>query len=159
MSCIFKDKWKRTALVTCLLIGGAVAYAYWTSGGTGSGTASTGNTVGVTVNQTSTPSGLYPGGPAQALSGNFSNPNSGAIFVTSVSASISSVTGPNITVGTPCDASDYTLAGFPVSIGRQIPAGNNVDSWSGGTVALVNKPAANQNGCKGATVNIAYTSN
>jgi hypothetical protein len=156
---IMKGTRTRVALVTCLLIGGAVAYAYWTSGGTGSGTASTGNTVAITVNQTSTPSGLYPGGPAQALSGNFNNTNSGAIFVTSVNASISSVTGPNITGGTPCDASDYALSGFPIVIGRQVAAGSGVDSWTGGTVALVNKPAANQNGCKGATVNIAYTSN
>jgi hypothetical protein len=154
-----RSKAKVIGLGLVVLVAAGVAYAYWTNQGSGSGSAGTGTNVAITVNQTSTVSGLYPGGPAQALSGNFTNPNSGPVFVTSVTAAISSVTGPNITAGTPCDATDYQLAGFPVAIGRQIPSGTNVDSWSGGTVQMINKPAANQDGCKGATVNISYTSN
>ncbi len=38
-----------------------MAFAYWTSSGTGSGTAGTGSTVPVTVNQTTTVTNLYPG--------------------------------------------------------------------------------------------------
>jgi hypothetical protein len=150
---------KLVGLALVLLVAAGAAYAYWTNQGSGSGSAQTGTNATITVNQTSTVSGMFPGGPAQGLSGNFGNSNSGPVFVTSVNASISSVTGPNVTPGTPCDASDYQLAGFPVAIGREIPSGSGVDSWSGGTLQMINKPAVNQDGCKEATVNIAYTSN
>ena len=50
----------------------------------------TGNTTGITVNQTSAVTGLYPGGPAAPLSGNFDNPNAGAVHVGTVTVSIAS---------------------------------------------------------------------
>jgi hypothetical protein len=152
-------KQKLAAAGVALLVAAAAAYAYWTNSGSGSGSAETGTNAAITINQTSTVTGLHPGGPAQPLSGNFSNSNSSAVFVTSVSGAIGSVTGPNITPGTPCDASDYELAGFPIAIGREIPSGSGVDSWSGGSIRMINKPAVNQDGCKNATVNITYTSN
>src|SRR5450759_1033138 len=59
------------AIVTvALALASGVAYAYWTSGGSGAGSAAAGTTSGITVNQTNSVSGLYPGGPAVALSGN-----------------------------------------------------------------------------------------
>ena len=63
------------------VIAGTGAYAYWTNGGSGSGSAGTGTNVAVTVNQTSTPTGLYPGGPGGSLSGTFTNSNAGTVFV------------------------------------------------------------------------------
>ncbi len=63
-------------LLALVVVGGV--FAYWTQSGSGSGTAQAGTTVPVTVNQTSPITGLYPGGPAQTLSGNFDNPNPGA---------------------------------------------------------------------------------
>ena len=158
MSLKLNRKRKLLALCATMLVATGVAYAYWTTTGTGSGSASTGGTVAITVNQTSTVSGLYPGGPAAALSGNFNNPNSGQVRVGSVSATISSVTGPNIDGTHPCTGSDYQLNGFPVSVNTQVAAGNGVGSWSGGSIQLLNS-GSNQDGCKGATVNLSYTSN
>ena len=66
-------------LATIALAG--VATAYWTQGGTGTGSASAGTTVGIVVNQTSSVAGLYPGGPPQPLFGNFDNPNASSVFV------------------------------------------------------------------------------
>jgi hypothetical protein len=152
-------KGKLVVLGAVILVAAAAAYAYWTNSGSGSGSAETGTNAAITINQTSTVTGLAPGGPPQALSGNFTNSNSSPVFVTSVNAAIGSVTGPNITAGTPCDASDYQLSGFPIAIGRAIPSGSGVDSWSGSSIQMINKPAANQDGCKNATVNISYTSN
>ena len=86
-------KSKRGVALLAVLVVAAIAafgaYAYWTTTGNGTGSATTGTDHGVTVNQTSPSSGLYPGGSV-ALSGNFtSNPaNSGNVWVTSVSASI-----------------------------------------------------------------------
>lgn len=138
---------------------GAIAFAYWTNGGSGSGSASTGTTTAITVNQTSAVTGLYPGGPAAPLSGDFDNPNDGPIFVHRVSAVLSSVTGGAQDSSLPaCTTADFALAGSPVTLDTEVPSGNGVGSWSGMTVRLLNT-AANQDNCKNATVHITYTSN
>jgi hypothetical protein len=139
------------ALVSVLMIAGA-AFAYWTVAGSGTGQASTGTASAITVNQTSTVTAMAPGLPAQALSGNFDNPNQGPAYVASVSAAVSGTDK----VG--CDASDYTIAGTS-SVPGSVAAGSGVGTWSGLTIAFNNKPSTNQNACKGATVTIAYTSN
>jgi hypothetical protein len=142
-------------LAVCLVASAGVAYAYWTSSGSGSGGATTASPDAITINQTSTVGGLFPGGPAQALSGNFDNPNAGSIFVGTITAGISAVSGPNITASAPCTAGDYQLNGFPVTVNAEIASGSDVGSWSGGSIQLLNS-ATNQNGCKGATVTISY---
>ena len=149
-------KWKVAITTVALLACASVAFAYWTSIGSGTGDAATGSSGAITVVQTSSVAGLFPGGPAQTLSGNFNNPNAGQVFVGSITATISGVTGPNIDASNPCTAADYQLGGFPVTVNAQIPTGTGVGSWTGGTLSMVNS-ATNQNGCKGATVAIAYT--
>ncbi|MDT4962627.1 MAG: hypothetical protein QOF87_2274, partial [Pseudonocardiales bacterium] len=72
------------AAVGIIAVGGGTALAFWTQGGTGTGSGSTGTTNGITVNQTSTVSGLYPGSTAQPLSGTFTNPTSGSVNISSV---------------------------------------------------------------------------
>ena len=141
---------------TVALVGGGVAFAYWTTSGTGTGTATTGSTVAITAVQTSTVSGMRPGDAAQPLTGTFNNPNSGPVYVATVTASIDSVTQAAGASGT-CDASDYTLANPVMTVGAQVPAGNAQGSWLGATIKFNNKPAVNQDACKGATVNLAYT--
>lgn len=147
---------KIAALAGGLVLVGGVAFAYWTQGGTGTGSASTGDTADITVNQTSTVAGLAPGLPAQTLSGNFDNPNGGPVYVTSVTASISSVVKA---VGAPsgtCTAADYTLSGATMPVGAEVASGPAQGSWGGATLAF-NDTGANQDACKGATVNLAYT--
>lgn len=134
-----------------------VAYAYWTAGGSGTGSGAAGTNVAITVVQTSTVSGLAPSVAAQTLSGNFNNPNSSSVYVTSVTASISSVVkATGAPVGT-CDATDFTLSGAVMAVNADVPAGTAKGSWTGATIAFNNKAAANQDACKGATVNLAYT--
>lgn len=151
---IMKKKLVLTTAGLCL-VGGA-AFAYWTATGSGSGTAGTGTTSSVTAHQTSTVSGMAPGDSAQSLSGNFDNPNSGPVYVTSVVVSISSVTKAGGASAGTCDATDYTLANATMSVGTSIPAGNAVGSWSGATIKFNNLTSTNQDACKGATVNLAY---
>ena len=139
-------------LVIALIVGGA-AYAYWTAGGSGTGSASTGTTVPITANQTSTVSNLRPAGTAQTLSGTFTSTNAGPVYVASVAAA---VTGTD-KVG--CDASDYTLSGSPVTVGAEVTTGS---TWGAGgtmTIAFNDKPGTNQDACKGAAVTIGYTVN
>jgi predicted ribosomally synthesized peptide with SipW-like signal peptide len=133
------------------------AYAYWTQSGTGSGTATAGTTSAITVNQTSSNTGLYPGGTASTLSGNFDNPNSSAVQISSITAVVSSVSNGTTDGSKPnCTASDFAIGG---SVGvTTVPSGTGVGSWSGLTIRLVNG-VANQDNCKGATANITYTAN
>jgi hypothetical protein len=148
----FSKKTIAVAVGTVVVLAGAgVAYAYWTNNGSGTGGAATGTNVGVTVKQTSTVSGLAPGGPAQPLSGNFDNSNGSPVYVAAVTAT---VTG---TDKAGCGPTDYTIAGT-APVNAEIPAGQEVGSWSGLTIQFNNKPATNQDVCKGAAVTISYAS-
>ncbi|WP_144876078.1 hypothetical protein [Microbacterium sp. 1.5R] len=143
------------ALAFLLLAGGGTAaYAYWTSIGSGTGTATTGTSSSIVVNQTSTVSNLRPGAPAQALSGNFTNNTGSNVYVTSIAISVTVTKAAGAAAGT-CDASDYTITGSPLAVGADIPTGTGVGSWSGATIAFNNK-GTNQDQCKGATVTLAY---
>jgi len=148
-----KKKSVATAVVVVALLGVAGgAFAYWTNTGSGTGSASTGTTSSVTVNQTSTVTALAPGLSAQALSGNFDNPNSGPVYVTAVTAVVSGTDK----VG--CGATDYTIAGT-ASVAAQVASGTAVGSWSGLTIQFNNKAGTNQDACKNAAVTITYTAN
>ena len=149
---------KSAAIVGVLvLFAAAGAYAYFTQTGTGDGTAATGSGTGVVVIQTSTVTELTPGSAAQPLSGNFNNPNPGTVRVVSVTASLQSVTGG--AGGTPaCTIADYQINNPTAAVNLTIAAGNGVGSWSGPTIQMLD-PNTNQDACKGATVNVQYTSN
>lgn len=142
-----------------MLLGGGLAYGYWSITGTGAGSGATGTAAAITINQSSTVTGLAPGAPARTLSGTFSNTNSGPVYVTSVTASIASVTKATGAPAGTCDATDYTLSGATMAVGAEIPTGTNQGAWTGATIAFNNKTNANQDGCKGATVAFSYTSN
>lgn len=133
---------------------GGAAYAYWTAGGSGTGSAATGTNVAITAVQTSTVSAMAPGDTAQSLNGTFNNPNSGPVYVATVTASISSVTKAVGAVAGICDATDFTLAGAVMTINAEVLA-NDTSTWTGATIKFNNK-ATNQDQCKGATVALAY---
>ncbi|HEX4444709.1 MAG TPA: hypothetical protein VHZ81_14155 [Galbitalea sp.] len=154
-----KKRIAAVAIITLILVGGggAATYAYWSAGGSGTGSATTGTSAGISAIQTTTVSNLAPGSAAQPLSGNFTNTNSGPVYVTSVVASITSVTKAGSPV-TGCDATDYTLTSPTMSVAAEIPAGSAQGNWSGATLAFNNK-ITNQDACKGATVNLSYAIN
>ena len=52
---------------------------------------------------------------------------------------------------------DYTLANAVMTVNAQVAVGARVGSWSGATIAFNNKAGENQDDCKNATVNFAYT--
>ena len=145
---------KLTGLTAALvLLGGVAAFAYWTAGGSGTGT-----TDAITVHQTSVVTAMGPGVAAQPLSGNFDNDNDGPVFVATVTASIGAITGG----GPTCEATDYTLSNPVSDVNAEVPVGTGVGSWGTTdtpTIAFNNKPAENQNDCKNASVEILYTAN
>ena len=139
-----------TGAALTFIVGG-VAFAYWTTTGSGSGSAGTGNTTPITINSAAV-TGLYPGATASAVSGTFTNPNAGPVFVQQVTVAVS----PSWTVGTtnPCTAADFVVT-QPTATARQIVTG---DTWTGATIQLKNL-ATNQDNCKGVTVPLVLTSN
>lgn len=139
-----------------VIAGAGVAFAYWTAGGSGTGTAATGSNVALVAVQTSTVSDMGPGVAAQSLNGNFNNANSGPVYVATVTASIASVVKAGGAPAGTCDATDYTLANPTMTVNAQVPAGSGQGAWTGATITFNNKSAANQDACKGATVNLAY---
>ena len=145
-----------------LAVGAGVAYAYWTTGGTGTGSAETGDTSSLTVVQTSVVTDLRPGGPAQGLSGDFDNPvANGPVFVTAVTVSIGDVTQAQDAQGT-CDATDYLLSNPVMDVGQTVQTGTGTGTWGGlgdqATIQFNDKSGTNQDGCKGATVTLDYVS-
>lgn len=94
---------KRIAIfaVLAVFVMAGVATAYWTTGGGGSGTAATANpTTPLVVHQTSTVTGLFPGGAPVTLSGNFDNPNTVPIHVGAVTAALGAFTPPRTSKST-----------------------------------------------------------
>ena len=138
-----------SAAIAGLASAGA-AYAYWTTTGTGTATATTGTVVGITVNETTNATNLYPGGPAQPLAGNFNNSNAGAVYVASVAATLG-------TLPTGCLPADFTIAGTAL-VGTNVPSGTGVGTWSGLTITM-NNTLVSQNTCKAASIPLVLTSN
>ena len=156
MSRIFKTR-RLTVLVGVIAAIGitAAAFAYWTTTGSGTGSGTAGSSTALTVTQTSTVSGLIPGGAATALDFDVDNTASHNQYLGSVVVAITGVTGPNIDATHPCDASDFTLV-QPTAINTDLTPGNHSYSPSGASLALDNT-AGNQDGCKNATVALSYT--
>jgi hypothetical protein len=144
---------KVAAIAGGLVLVGGVAFAYWTQGGSGSGSAQTGTTDTLVIHQTTNVNGLAPGVPAVPLSGTIDNPSDATVHVSTVTVSIASITG----AAGPCTSADYEILGSPMSVPQNID-GHSSGTWSGATIAFKNDPLNPQDGCKGATVNLTYTS-
>lgn len=141
--------------VTVAVVG--VAFAYWTQGGTGSGGATAGTTTAITVNQVGTPTGLYPGGPAQALSGTFTNPNAHPVHISSVTVAVHPFSSQADGSKPACTDADFAVGGTGTGA-IVVPAGTGVGLWSGLTVRMLDG-AANQDNCKSANITLDYTAN
>ena len=166
-----------TAAVGTLALSG-VAYAYWTTTGSGNGVATTssGSAAQLRVNQTSAPTAnqLAPGQLGSALAGDVTNLTASpsgvsyALKAVSISLTVTPVSGT-------CDASNYLIvspnqvAAYSVDgsgVGHvttkiaadgsavELTAGQTGAAWTS-TLSFVNK-ATNQDDCKGAGLALAY---
>ena len=151
---------RRAAIVLVPTVAGVfvagTAFAYWTTSGTGTGSAATGTSAVVTVAQTSTVSNLVPGGPAQAVDFSIDNPQPTAQYITSVSIAIASITsGGNPVAGSACSAADFDIV-QPTAINQDVNPGVTPFTTKGATIAMKNTNY-NQNGCKSVTLNLSFT--
>src|ERR1035437_5838625 len=115
-----KGKARTIAIAGTLLVAVAGgAFAYWTAGGSGTGTATAGTNVPITAVQTTVVAPIVPGGVAQTISGNFTNTNTGPVWVATVTASIASVTKAGGAPAGTCDAADFTLASAAMTVSSE----------------------------------------
>ena len=107
--------------------------------------------------QTSSATGLYPGGSV-ALSGDFNNPNSGSAYVSGVTAAVHAFSSQSDAGKPACTQADFSITGTS-NVPGSIASGNGVGSWSGLTLNMLNT-GANQDNCKSlsGTIQIDYTS-
>jgi hypothetical protein len=112
---------------------------------------------------------LYPGAmPALRLNLTITNPNNFAIRVTSLTVSIQSVVKAAGAPAGSCAPSDYQVTaytgpGFVASPGATTLAADGVTTAQMPSIRMVNRTdgvpgdgTGNQDGCKGATVNLSY---
>jgi hypothetical protein len=143
-----------TAALVVAVAGGA--YAYFTTSGTGTGTAAVGSSSAVTLHATVTGS-LYPG-TSSPVAFTVDNPSSGKQRVGTIS--LSSITvdpshsecGTVITGGNP----DFTMAN--VAVNATFAGGNGQAIAQSGALAM-NETGANQDKCQGATLTLHLTDN
>jgi hypothetical protein len=170
------------AVVAVLAIGG-IAFAYWTTTGSGDATGTTGTNTALTITQDGTVTAMTPGSAAQAVNYTIHNSATTPQYVTTVTIAFVSVnytsialpgTGTTATdhpagmLAVGCSAADFTLVG-PDAVGLDLPAdvagvgtsftrvdGTTYQHKLSGTIAMVNSET-NQDGCKGTTVHLSMT--
>lgn len=156
---------KKKAVVAIGVLGvtmtAGAAFAYWSTDGSGTGTAIAGTSAPVTISQTEPISGLRPDGPASAIKFKINNPSSGPQFVNYMNISVDSVVGGTDTNFPACSASDFFIvqAGTttdPGKIAQNVAPGDTLFETSGAAISMVNK-VTNQDNCKGAQVNLKFT--
>jgi hypothetical protein len=158
MSRLFKSRKRIAALgVVAAISVAAVAFAFWSSTGSGLGSASTGDVTNLTVSIDSSPSDLYPGGDAQDVDWSVTNNDPGQESFSSADLTIESVTPAA------CDASNFTVTDPSVTSVTLDGAGGANDSASytgtdAGTIKL-DETGVNQDDCKNATVDLKMTVN
>jgi hypothetical protein len=135
-----------------VLVSAVSAYAYWTTSGTGNGSASVGTSQSFVVSQTNTVSGLVPGGSAQSIAINVNNPASHNQYLSALTVSVKNSDGTAWsaqadTTKPACTASDFSIT-QPVSPAGDLTSGNHAFSAS---IAMLNG-SGNQDNCKGVTV-------
>lgn len=139
-----------------VVIGGSLAFAYWTSSGEGEGTGTTGTSTAFVITS-SDPTGpaLKPGVGQQSVAFSVANPGSGSQNLTSVEVTVADDDGSPWTAVDGCSAADYTVGTPAITYGPIAGAGS-----AAGTVTLnMNNLATDQEACKGVTVPLYFAAN
>ncbi len=129
------------------LVGGGVAFAYWTSTGNGTGNASTGTSTNYTVEvANNSASKLYPGAGTSTLSFKVTNTGSGHQYVSSASAVIDTLNVQTDVNKPACTAADFEVVGTPTIVAKDLANGE----FTTGTVTVqMLNGAGNQDNCQG----------
>lgn len=135
---------------------GAVAYAYFTSTGSGTATAKVGTSSAVTLKGTVS-GNLYPGASSQ-VSFTVDNPSSGAQRVGTITLTGITVDAAHSTCSTVISGGNPDFSMPAVTVNATFPSGNGQAVTPKGTLTM-NDTGVNQNACQGAELTLALSSN
>jgi hypothetical protein len=139
-----------TAAATVLVTGG-VAFAYWTTSGTGTAEAAVAGDAGtLIVEQSGTISGLYPGGPAQDVSVIVTNDTDADLSFSDVTVAVTGTDDPG------CTALDFAFDDTAYT-GEVVEANTSTLAIVPKQIRMINRPTVNQDGCKNATVSLSLS--
>ena len=143
------------AVAALTLVGGGVAYGYWTTTGSGTGTATAGTTQAITVSGATTGT-VAPGGPAVTVTFKASNPATFNQKLTTIH--LDSVTTD--TAHSTCAlvlGTDFSMADVTVGAeGNLAASASDVDLTATGSFRMLDS-GVSQDGCKGAPLTLHFT--
>jgi hypothetical protein len=148
---------RKTALIVgagaaIVALSGTAAFAYWTTTGSGTGSATTATSNGTIVLHASFADGLTPGA-STPVSFTADNAGSSSLFVGTIHlASVTADAGH-----ASCDVADYTMA--DVTSDTTAAAGATGATLNGTGTLTFADTAVNQDSCKGATITLHLSSN
>jgi hypothetical protein len=140
-----------TLTVLAVLVSAVSAYAYWTTTGLGTGSASVANSNGTITLHASFAGGLTPGA-SEPVSFTADNPATSSLYVGTVT-SVVSIDSQH----SGCLASDFTVPA--VAENQRIAAGATGVALANNSSITFADTDANQDACKGATVTLTLSSN
>lgn len=141
-----KKKYLAAGTAVAVVATGGIAFAYWTSTGSGNGSATTGTDTPwvVTVDDVNL-ADLTPNGPTDTVGFTVKNDGSGVQRLNAAAASVTGTSNPG------CTAADFSVS--PTTITTQdVAAGATV---SGSFTIQMVDTGSNQDACKGVTVDLA----
>jgi hypothetical protein len=146
------------AALGCIVALGATgaAFAYFTSSGSGTGTAAVGSSSAVTLNATIS-SNLYPGS-SSPVSLTVDNPSSGSQRVGTVTLASISVDSGHSACSTAISGGNPDFAMPAVNVNKVFPPGNGQSVTPTGTLTM-NETGVNQDACQGAALTLHLTNN
>ncbi len=137
------------------LAGTRVAFAYWSSTGSGHGTAQTGVTAAFTI--TADPAEgepLTPGGPSQTVPFTVTHPVTGTLYLETVMVRVANDDGSTWTAVPGCTAADYAASVITSPPAPALVASGQSVSGTA-TITMVNR-STNQDACQGASVPLYF---
>lgn len=159
MKLSLKKKLAAVAAAATVVGGTGIAVAYWTSAGTGSGSATAGQaTAWAVTTDAATGAALTPGGPSQTVGLHVKNNSTGHQGLQAVAVKVANADGTTWDGPGDCDADDFAVGAAAAGATHTIsytPAENLAPEAvkdDSVTVQMVNKTDANQDACKGASV-------
>jgi hypothetical protein len=146
---------KTTAIVAAGILTVATAggaYAYWSTTGSGTGTATTASSNGAVVLHAAFANGLTPGA-SEVVTYTADNGGTSSLRVGTITPTVS-IDAAHVTAG--CLVGDYTI---PVTLSNTTVAAAATGVAAGsGTLSFADS-SINQDGCKGAIVTLTLASN
>ncbi len=138
------------AVAVVALVSAIAGYAYWSTTGSGTGTATAGTTVALTLHGT-VPAGIYPGG-SKTVTLTADNTNPGSVRVGTVTLASVSVDAGHVG----CVTADFTMPAVAENV--EIANGTGLALPNPGTLSMADT-GVSQDLCKGATLTLNLTSN